>query len=142
MKEIIKNTIRLSIIGLLVGGLVGLGMYYLSSQDPFSDTNGLVLQIAVSALYGMFPMGSSVVYSIESWSITKATVTHFVIAFGTFFVIGVPMGWVTLWDASSIIMVITMVVAYFIIWFIQYSIFKRKIRKLNKELEKRNNKKM
>ena len=81
-------------------------------------------------------MGSSAFYDIEEWSILRATVTHFAVVFASFNIIALSLGWFTFGSVDYWIIHAVMIVLYFLIWLVQYLIYKHKVKELNRELEK------
>ena len=125
-------------IGAVMGFAICLIISFLTS-DPETETLSAgmkVLYIAVGALQGAIAMGATVVYQMESWSIARATVTHFLITFAAYFAMGYIQGWLELGSAVFWITTAVMIVIYFIIWLANYISYKRTIRKMNEELEK------
>ncbi len=138
MNDIAKKAIRLSLIGFLLGIGVGVMIYATGGFDYLSEADKqakLPLFMFVSGLLGVVGMGGSVVYDIESWSITKATATHFVATIAAFFAMGFIEGWYQSISIPSLLITVAMfVVAYVIIWVIQYLKCKKAIQGLNEEL--------
>ena len=89
-------------------------------------------------LYGALAWGSSVIYGIESWSILRCTVTHGLITFGgltMFFVVLIAAGWMKKPSfGAALIMLIMFLLVYFLIWLIQFMIYRRKVKKMNLKL--------
>ena len=96
----------------------------------------IALHILLSGVLGAVAVGSSVMYDAESWSVTRCTVTHFIVTFATYFIIGFSMGWLRLGDVLTYIMVGCMVIGYFMIWVIMYLISKKQTKELDEELKK------
>lgn len=123
---------------------MGIGIWFLMvlGNNPNALSGGsfstgfLMLNILLSAVFGALSMGSSAVYDIEEWSILRATVTHFVIVFASFNIIALPLGWFSFGSIEYWIIHAVMIVVYFLIWLIQYLIYKHKVKELNRELEK------
>ena len=84
----------------------------------------------------MVANGSSVLYEIETWSIVRSTITHFIIAMATFYVVAFTLRWFAPTDPVCWIMSVILVIVYFIIWMIQYLIYKHKVKRMNEELKK------
>ena len=84
----------------------------------------------------MVANGSSAIYGIDEWSIARATITHFVITMGTFYTVAFTLGWFYPSDPVCWIMTVVCIVGYFMIWLVQYQIFKGKVKKMNEELRK------
>ena len=130
----IKNkAIFLSMLGFSMGLMIGAAMYVGFAPDEHLLNRGaLMAQLIGSGIYGMIAMGGSVVYEIESWSLLRATVTHYVTTFASFFVVNFLLKW---FDGITVLIAFLLfTVAYFIIWIIMYTSWRREIRRINQEL--------
>ena len=110
------------------------GDHFLLSGEVIDKSVLLSLyrELFLSGILGLIGNGSAVIYEIESWSILKATVTHFILAFGAFVVIGLMNGWLVLENTvANAISAGAVVLAYVIIWLVQYLIYKREVREIN-----------
>ena len=143
MNETRKNALILGAIGLVSGAAVGAIILLFSKPEAFSDpalTLGVILDLLFSGLNGAVCMGTTVVYSFDHWSVARATVTHFCIAFGSiafFYAIGVLLGWMAVPSVGGILILLAVcIVVYFTIWFTHYIRYKKEVRKLNEDLEK------
>lgn len=139
MKEFWKTTIILSIVGLVIGLLVGvLFLIPLPPADAAEtqDEYNVLLHMILSGIYGMVCMGTSSVYSIEEWSVTRATVTHLLVVSCGFCVIGSILGWITPGELMFWVVILAMIVAYWIIWLVMYMRYKKKVKKMNDDLKK------
>lgn len=105
----------------------------ISEGEMFTDATEFVMYYLMSALMGAICMGSSVVYEIESWSLVKVTVTHYVISFVAFFTTSLCLKWFD--NKTLMIALLIFTLAYFLIWLIEYLIWKKEIRNLNRELQ-------
>ena len=135
-----KQIILMSVIGAAMG--IGIWFLMLLGHNPNALSDGsksigfFLLNILLSAVFGALCMGSSAVYNIEEWGILRATVTHFIIVFASFNTIALPLGWFSFGSIEYRIIHAVMIVVYFLIWLIQYLIYKHKVDELNRELEK------
>ena len=95
-----------------------------------------IIQMIISGLLGAICMGATVVYEIEEWSILKATITHFIIANGTFIVTAAILRW---WNFNNIMADLiyfgTVIIAYILIWLSQYIIYKIQVKKIKKNIK-------
>ena len=134
-----KQIILLSVIGAVMGIAIWFIMLLAHNPKALSDdsrnTGFIILNIFLSALFGACCLGGSFVYDIEEWSILRATVTHFIIVFAGFNIIGLSLGWFAFGSIEYLIIHAVMIAAYIMIWLIQYLIYKQKVRELNRELE-------
>ena len=91
------------------------------------------MQFIGSALNGIICMGSTIVYDIDNLGLSKVTLLHYVITLVSFLSFNFLLGWFSEFNIILILAVFT--VAYFIIWLVNYLIYKREIRRMNKDLE-------
>ncbi|MCR5417656.1 MAG: DUF3021 domain-containing protein [Lachnospiraceae bacterium] len=119
-------TIMFYLIHLLSGGY----SENIVAKDFLSE---LVIQLFSGGMMGVIGNGGSVIYEIDHWSIIRTTVTHFCLAFFTFLVLGLLNGWLepglTLFN---IIMILSWITVYFMIWMIQYLIYKKEVDQINR----------
>ena len=129
-----KKAVMLSILGYLLGVAIGVIVFLSSSEGSLAKS---IPYILLSGIPGCVAMGSTVVYDIEKWSVARATVTHFLITFLCFYLLAFALGWFRFGDSLFWTITAAMVAGYIIIWLIQYLIYKRQIRKMNDNLQKR-----
>ena len=134
-----KQILLLSVIGAVMGIAIWLIMLLANNPKALSDgshSSGIViLNVILSAVFGALCMGGAVVYDIEEWSILRATFTHFVIVFASFNIVGLSLKWFSFGSIEYWIIHAVMIAAYILIWLIQYLVFKRKVKELNRELK-------
>ena len=135
MNPLVKKGLIVGLIGFAVGVPVGIAFLLIFSPTDWG-TMMIALHLFLSGVLGGVAIGSSVVYEAESWSVTRCTLTHFVITFGTMAAIGFPMGWYALDDISTYIMFGSMFVGYVMVWLIIYLISKKQTEELDEELKK------
>ena len=135
MNRTLKNALILSAIGLAVGALVS-GFFAMMAGSEEGLGFPLWQHYLLGALQGALGMGSTVVYAVDRWSVTRCTVTHFAITFGGYTALGLAEGWLKLNDPGFWIMTAVMVAVYFLIWLIMHLNYRRKIRKMNDELKR------
>jgi len=115
------------------------GTVYLCSKE-FNAFIGdpllaFVIQALVSGIYGMIGMGGSSVYYIESWSILRATVSHFIATVSCYYMTAFFLRWISPSAVSDcFIMFILFLIPYLIIWLSKYLSYKSQINEINKEL--------
>lgn len=136
MMDIKKNFMIKLLLGCLIGVYIPIVIVLCADGPQYVDSHGLEMlrQIVGSMLYGGIAMGSSVFYEIESWSIVRATASHYLLTMGSFLVANQILGWF----GTGMILVITficMTVAYIIIWIVQYARYKKQINEVNEELK-------
>lgn len=128
-----KKATLLGLAGFALGVLVGIGFTLAGSSGGLKEA---LPHLLMGGIQGAAAMGGSVMYEIESWSIARATATHFLLVFGLFFLISFTMGWFRPDDPALWIFVAAMAAGYVLIWLIQYLACRRKIRQMNDDLRK------
>lgn len=123
----------LSMLGFSLGLLIGAVMYVVAaSPDRIVTGGGLLVQLIGSGFYGAVAMGGTISYDIERWSLLRATLTHYILTFASFFVVDLILGWFD--GIGLLIAFLAFSGAYFVIWLIMYALWKREIRKINEDL--------
>ncbi|MCR5249114.1 MAG: DUF3021 domain-containing protein [Lachnospiraceae bacterium] len=138
MNKTVRKALLLGLIGFVIGGLVALLMLYLSEPSVFQaggDHGKILFHFLVSGIYGFIVWSSMLVYEKEEWGIVKVTLLHFIPTMGGFYLMGFLEGWLEFGTPMFFIMTISCVTGYFIIWLIQYLLYKREVARLNRELE-------
>ena len=128
-----KKTMLLGLAGFVLGVLICIGFMLARSSEGLKAA---FPNLVISGIYGAVAMGSSIVYDVEKWSITRATATHFLLVFALYFLLVISMGWFSLSDPVFWIVVGAMVAVYILIWLLQYLSYRRQIREMNDELIK------
>ena len=122
------------LLGFTLGLLLGIVMYVVSIPDgSVIDKPFLVCHLLGSGVVGLVGYGGAIVYDIESWSLGRATFTHYIVSFMTLFVISELLGWFShdiLFGAFVFFSAV-----YVLIWLTEYFVWKSQVRKMNKDLE-------
>ncbi len=128
-------------ITILVSLLIGEGVYSpvvpsLAAQAG-GELNAVLLQYALSALLGMGLAAGSVVWENESWSLFRRTAVHLLITAGLMF----PIAYINRWMPPTLLGVLAymliFIVAYAIIWGVQWMIWMRRVREINARLSRK-----
>ena len=146
MKDRLVNKLALGFIfGAISGTLIVLLINTISKSNYHIATPALaeaigtevavILQTLLSGLYGLVCIGGTEFYRIERWSLLRSTMTHLVCILVSFTTIGLILKWIR-FDLPSLLFLLFIAVAYFIIWIIMSIRWKRSIREMNSELEK------
>ncbi|MBO4903468.1 MAG: DUF3021 domain-containing protein [Lachnospiraceae bacterium] len=122
-----------SLIGFVIGMIVGVIIWIFLAGDSEPD-HSLLMHVIMSGLHGLIPVGAATVFEIESWGLTKQTVVHALLTLASILGIDIPMNW---WKpgAELAIALVCYVVAYTIIWLVNYFYWKITVRKMNEELQ-------
>lgn len=125
----------------IIGSLaLGRGSYYPCTpkliETMGSEINAVVVQTVLCGLLGSSFASSSVVWEIDHWSPAKQSSVYFLITA----IIMMPVAYVTNWMQHTLtgflIYFITFAAIFFIIWIVQYFIWKGKIKKMNNKIKK------
>lgn len=125
-------------ISLFVSLGLGTGEYYGARPELIaemgSELNAVLFQTGVSALIGMAFSAASVIWQLEDWSLAKQTGIYFLITA----LVMLPVAWFARWTERSLLGIVIyfgiFVVIFFVIWGIQYLIWRQKIKKMNEKL--------
>ena len=132
----IKNKLVIkALAGAVMGMLISLIIHAvnISNGELITDAPFFITQFVGSGLMGAVCMGSSVVYDIESWSLVKVTITHYAIAMIAFLTASLVLKWFN--GTALLIAIATFSVAYALIWLFEYLLWKKEIRKMNRDLK-------
>ncbi|MCR5847032.1 MAG: DUF3021 domain-containing protein [Lachnospiraceae bacterium] len=134
-KELISKTIIRALIGAIIGIAISIAICLISGsyRDIINHPGAFVAQVTGSALLGLVNMGAMSIYDIESWGLVKTTVIHFIISFTSFLLANTLLGWFE--RNVLVIVIIAFVSVYFLIWLIQYLVWKKEIKNLNNDLK-------
>lgn len=122
------------LLGFTLGLIAGIVMFALCVPDgaPF-DRSYFICHLTGSGIMGLVGYGGAIVYDIESWSLGRATFTHYIVSFMTMFVISELMGWFSHDILFYVFLVFSVV--YAMIWMTEYLVWKKQIRQMNDELK-------
>lgn len=143
MTNLRKKAVWLSLIGFVLGIVVGVCIQLLTAPERLSFTDGeriipTILYLTLSGLLGALGMGSAVIYDIDDWSILRCTATHFLICLGgftVFYALLIVMKWGSLPPFGILAVILGAYIAvYFCIWLSQYLIYRYKVKKMNEKL--------
>ena len=133
MGEIKTKILIKSMIGALASVGICLMLYAFGSYDDiFFDRPAVLAQFLGSMLMGALAMGGSVAYEIDSWSLGKATLVHYIATIGAFICASSLLHWFG--GIVLLIAIICFTISYFIIWLVNYLLWKKEISKINSDL--------
>ena len=130
-------------VGFALGVIIDIAIaviYLLTDSHYMMDTGmydkaellRFLLSIVLSGVLGFVGNGGAVIYEIESWSILKCTVVHFILAMSTFFIVGSFNRWITPGlNRFNVTLTGIVVFVYVIIWMVNYLTYKKEIRQIN-----------
>ena len=132
-----------TVITIVISLFVGDGRYYAVVpeliKDCGSEINAVLLQSALSLVYGAAWAGASVVWQIERWSILRQTLTHLAICSAATFPIAYFARWMPHNTAGIALYFGIFVVIYAAIWIGQYSAMRKRVTEINKKLGQKEN---
>ncbi len=126
------------LITILMSLIQGEGNYFPCVPDLItqmgSEMNAVLLQTLLSAILGAVCGASSVIWEMESWSLFKQTLLHFIILSASM----LPVAYVLYWMQHNLISFLIFegifLVIFVSIWLSQYLIYKNNIKKINSKL--------
>ncbi|SES45323.1 DUF3021 domain-containing protein [Psychrobacillus sp. OK032] len=150
MKSILSRIIGGFVIGVLIGQVVqilislqvGQGTY-LPVLDNFrafftNETTAFITQIILTGCIGVVFATSSLVFDIAKWGLLKQYMIHFCVTS----IVWVPVV-MLLWTPETfknvIIMMISFLATYILTWWIQYTLSKKDIQKINAAIQSKRN---
>lgn len=102
-----------------------------------NEINAVIFQTILFAAMGFFQAAATVVWDMEDWGLMKQTGIHFFIISITMLPIAYFSHWIERSFRGIAIFFCICVVMYALIWIIQYSIWKYKIKRIDKNLNNR-----
>lgn len=128
-----KFTIR-ALFGFSLGLIAGAIMFvlYASDTEPLNKSY-LIMQLFGSGFLGVMAYGGAIVYDFEDWGLLRATFTHYVVTFITMLAVSELLDWFP--RSIILIVVIFFSAVYLIIWLVEYALWKKEIRHINRDLE-------
>lgn len=132
------------IVGAVLGDLITIIINLAAKNDFLLATSSLaqsvgttmavILQSLLAGIHGLVCFWGTEFYYKENWSLLKATLTHLMCILASYCIVGFILGWIR-FDIPSMLTFIAIIIAFFIIWIIMGTIWKRTIREMNSELE-------
>ena len=101
-----------------------------------NELTAFVVQALVMGLYGVIPMGGAAFYEYEKWSLTKCTLIHYFSSMICYFLVGFFFRWFR-WSnyRGNFVFFICLTAGFFIVWLVNYIVYKIEIARVNKELD-------
>ena len=146
MKEFIKRAIMGFVYGVFIGQTIvileslagGNGNFYPVSaylvQHSSSQMAAVIIQYFLTGIIGISFATTTLIFEIDSWSITAQTVLHFVITSVVMFIAGFVCGWFPHSVKSIVIWFVIFIVIYVIMWVGFMLYFKKQTKKINEAL--------
>ncbi len=133
-KELKTQMLILGLIGYALGMMIGVFIAIFAGNDAWNLAHKgyFIANMIGSGLLGAVNMAGTIVYQIEDWGLTKATIVHYCQALGAFLIADFALGWFPMRYMIYVFAAFT--VAYFIIWLIMFLRWKVEIKHMNNEL--------
>ncbi|WP_407884696.1 DUF3021 domain-containing protein [Furfurilactobacillus curtus] len=144
MRKIIAAILCGIPIGITVGFIISLffsviyrSQSYLPSTPTFiaqfsSPLIATIVSSVLWALIGIVFSLTNLLFQVDSWSITRQTVGHFVLSYLGFTPLAILCGWFPKSIAWLALFSLIYLVIYIIVWFISMSIAQAEVRRLNR----------
>ncbi len=127
------------IITIVFSLCIGHGEYFPAAPELIelcggNATTAVAVQAICSLIVGAVCGGSSVIWEIEKWSLSKQTLLNFVVIAVPFFGIGYAMNWMPHMLYGALGYVGGFILVYVAMWCSIYFSVRAKINKMNKQL--------
>lgn len=127
------------LITIIISLCSGRGEYFPAPQELIdwcgNEITAVTVQTVCSMLIGAVCSGSSVIWQIEKWSLTKQTLIHFAVFVVTFVPLSYVLNWMPHNPYGALGYAATFIIMYVLIWMGIYFPIKAKIKKMNKQLK-------
>ena len=128
------------VITILISICVGDGSFYPVTPELMetmgNELNAVILQTVLCGIMGAGFAMASVIWEMDSWSLAKQSGIYFSVAC----IVMLPIAYVTNWMKHTVGGILAyvgiFVVIFLVVWLIQYSARKRKIKKMNDSIKK------
>ena len=130
------------IITIIISAFAGNGEFYAVTPELTAamgnELNAVILQTVLCGIMGIGFAMASVIWEIDSWSLAKQSGIYFAIACVIMFPISYFANWMPHSTAGILSYVGIFVAIFLAAWVIQYSVWKRKITKMNEGIKDNN----
>lgn len=132
------------LLGMAVGNVIAVITRFASGEESRFVAEGLIqkagseamaflLQTLFAGIYGTICMAGMSFYDIEHWSMLRSYLVHYTIVIVSYIPVALFLCWVQTAEEIAVIAAIQ-TVAYLIVWFIMYSIYKAQVKELNQQI--------
>ena len=149
-KEMKKAIVKRAILGFIYGVFIGQTILILESLMKLDGNfyfvagslvelagtklGAVIIQYFITGLIGTTFAATTVIFEMDSWSLLRQTITHFVITSIVMYVAGFLCGWFPHTVVSTLIWFGVFIVVYVIFWFCFSAYYKNKVKKMNEAL--------
>lgn len=110
------------------------GQFYFAH---FSEPAIMTISIILWLLIGLAFYIGSLIFNATDWSITKATILHFMVTYFGFLPLAILAGWFPITLTYLIFFTIMFIVIYVVIWLMSYFKNKNYVKAINHELQQK-----
>ena len=147
MKEFFKRSIMGFVYGVFIGQTIlileslagGNGNFYPVSayllQHSSSQMVAVIIQYFLTGIIGISFATTTLIFEIDSWSITAQTALHFAITSVVMYIAGFLCGWFPHTLGSTLIWFAVFIVVYLIMWLSFSLYYKKKTKAINDSLK-------
>ncbi|EHJ08856.1 DUF3021 domain-containing protein [Staphylococcus simiae] len=111
-----------------------IGQFYFTY---FSEPTIMIISIVLWLLIGFVFYIGSLIFNATDWSITTATMSHFIVTYFGFLPLAILAGWFPITIINLLFFTIIFIAIYIIIWLINYFKNKRYVQAINQELQQK-----
>lgn len=126
------------IVTIIISLCTGHGEYYPAPHELMnwcgSEITAVIVQLVCSLAVGAIGGGSSVIWIMEKWSLTKQTLIHFAVLVIGFVPISYVLNWMPHYLYGALGYIGAFIAVYLIMWISIYFSIKTKIKEMNKRL--------
>lgn len=127
------------VITVIISLCTGHGEYYPAPHELIdwcgNEITAVIVQLLCSLLVGAIGGGSSVIWEMEKWSLTKQTLVHFAALVVPFVPLSYVLNWMPHYLYGALGYAAAFIVVYVLIWVSIYVSIKIKLKKMNKHLQ-------
>jgi len=149
-KNLKKEAVKRAIMGFMYGVFIGQTILILESlmardgnfypvaaslvELAGTKIGAVIIQYFLTGLIGTTFAATTVLFEIDSWSLLKQTIIHFIITSIVMYIAGFLCGWFPHKLSSTLIWFGIFIVIYVIFWISFSSYYKNKVKKMNEAL--------
>ena len=140
-KAILRGLIGIP-IGVFISTTIGLIISLIYGELSVVSNIGIIsnpltaytFQYIISIVLGFTFAAGSAIFEVDSWSLAKQSIIHFLLSSLVYLPCAIIAGWVPVKMIAILYYFITFISIYIMIWAIQYFVWKDRIKKLNQKL--------
>lgn len=136
IKEMIKRGFLGMFLGVFINQLIFVILILSGTIPEMINANYIVPQFFISIGIGFYLAAITIIFQVESWSILKQTVYHFIAMGIVYLPVAYLAGWMPPHIIGKISFIALYILIYVIIWLSFKAYWKKKIEVLNTEIEK------